>query len=34
MGILPDLDVRIRDKQDRYRVIADRALEQLKVYSG
>lgn len=34
MGILPDLDVRIRDKQERYRVIADRALEQLKVYSG
>lgn len=34
MGILPDLDIRIRDKQERYRVIADRALEQLKVYSG
>lgn len=34
MGILPDLDVRIRDKQERYRIIADRALEQLKVYSG
>ncbi len=35
MGILPDLDVRIKDKQERYQVIADRAVDslQLIVYS-
>lgn len=32
MGILPDLDVRIRDKQERYQVIAERALERLMIY--
>ncbi|MCM1023430.1 MAG: methylenetetrahydrofolate--tRNA-(uracil(54)-C(5))-methyltransferase (FADH(2)-oxidizing) TrmFO [Prevotella sp.] len=33
MGILPELDVRIRDKQERYQKMAERAVEQLKVYS-
>ncbi len=30
MGILPELDVRIKDKQAKYQVIADRAIEALK----
>ncbi|MGN0607989.1 MAG: methylenetetrahydrofolate--tRNA-(uracil(54)-C(5))-methyltransferase (FADH(2)-oxidizing) TrmFO [Oscillospiraceae bacterium] len=29
MGILPEIDVRIKDKQQRYQIIADRALEAL-----
>ena len=29
MGILPELDVRIKDKQAKYQVIADRAIEAL-----
>lgn len=33
MGLLPELDVRIRDKQERYMAMAERAVEQLKVYS-
>lgn len=32
MGILPELDVRIKDKQERYRAIADRALTALEKY--
>lgn len=31
MGILPDLDIRIRDKQERYRVIAERAVDSLQL---
>ncbi len=31
MGILPDLDVRIKDKQERYQVIADRAVDSLQL---
>lgn len=31
MGILPDLDVRIRDKQERYRAIAERAVDSLQL---
>lgn len=34
MGILPELDVRIRDKQERYQAIAERALERLRVCGG
>lgn len=32
MGILPELDVRIKDKQERYQAIADRALTALEKY--
>ncbi len=32
MGILPDIGVRIKDKQERYRAIADRALNALSEY--
>lgn len=32
MGILPDIDVRIKDKQERYQVIADRALNAFEGY--
>ena len=32
MGILPDIGVRIKDKQERYQVIADRALEAFEKY--
>lgn len=31
MGILPDLGVRIKDKQERYQVIAGRAVESLQL---
>lgn len=31
MGILPDLDVRIRDKQERYQAIAERAVDSLQL---
>ena len=29
-GILPELDVRIRDKKQRYEKLSERALENLK----
>lgn len=32
MGILPDIGVRIKDKQERYQVIADRALKAFGEY--
>ena len=32
MGILPEIGVRIKDKQERYQVIADRALEAFEKY--
>ncbi|MGN1089440.1 MAG: methylenetetrahydrofolate--tRNA-(uracil(54)-C(5))-methyltransferase (FADH(2)-oxidizing) TrmFO [Huintestinicola sp.] len=32
MGILPDIGVRIKDKQERYQAIADRALEAFENY--
>ena len=32
MGILPDIGVRIKDKQERYQVIADRALKAFEEY--
>ncbi|MCH5349759.1 MAG: methylenetetrahydrofolate--tRNA-(uracil(54)-C(5))-methyltransferase (FADH(2)-oxidizing) TrmFO [Oscillospiraceae bacterium] len=32
MGILPDIGVRIKDKQERYQVIADRALAAFEEY--
>jgi len=32
MGILPDIGVRIKDKQARYQAVADRALEALDKY--
>ena len=32
MGILPEIDVRIKDKQERYQVIADRALKSFEEY--
>lgn len=32
MGILPEIGVRIKDKQERYQVIADRALEAFEGY--
>ena len=32
MGILPPLDTRIRDKAQRYELIANRALESLQAY--
>ncbi len=32
MGILPSIDTKIRDKQARYQVIADRALDTLEKY--
>ena len=31
MGILPDLSVRIKDKQERYQAIAERAVESLQL---
>ncbi len=31
MGILPELDVRIKDKQERYRAIAERAVDSLQL---
>lgn len=31
MGILPDLDIRIRDKQERYQAIAERAVDSLQL---
>ena len=30
MGILPDLDVRIKDKKEKYKAYADRAINALK----
>ena len=32
MGILPDIGVRIKDKQQRYQAVADRALEAFEKY--
>lgn len=32
MGILPDIGVRIKDKQERYQAIADRALQSFEAY--
>lgn len=32
MGILPDIGVRIKDKQQRYQAVADRALEAFEEY--
>ena len=32
MGILPPLDTRIRDKAQRYELLAKRALESLQAY--
>ena len=32
MGILPDIGVRIKDKQERYQAVADRALEAFEGY--
>ncbi len=32
MGILPEINVRIKDKQERYQFIADRALTELEQY--
>ena len=32
MGILPPLETRIRDKAQRYELIANRALESLEAY--
>ncbi len=34
MGILPDLGVRIKDKQERYQAVADRALKAFEEYMG
>ncbi len=34
MGILPDIGIRIKDKQERYRVIAERALRAFDEYMG
>lgn len=34
MGILPEIGVRIKDKQERYQFIADRALEAFEKYTG
>lgn len=34
MGILPDIGMRIKDKQERYRVIAERALRTFEEYMG
>ena len=32
MGILPDIGVRIKDKQARYQAVSDRALEAFEKY--
>ena len=32
MGILPDIGVRIKDKQQRYQAVADRALDAFEAY--
>ena len=32
MGILPDIGRRIKDKQERYQAVADRALEAFERY--
>lgn len=32
MGVLPDIGVRIKDKQARYQAVADRALEAFDNY--
>ena len=32
MGILPDIGVRIKDKQQRYQAVADRALDAFETY--
>lgn len=29
-GILPELDVKIKDKKERYKKLADRSIEKLK----
>lgn len=32
IGILPDIGVRIKDKQQRYQAVADRALDAFETY--